>query len=112
MNKKLELELVNLRIKDIKEQIQMFEAKLVDLENRRIELEKEIYEEEEQENESIDNPEINSEWASEDFNYDGNMPGFSKEKMQTDQEETNQSQLNLSGGYNEIEDIFESNLKL
>ena len=83
MNKKLELELVNLHIQDIKDQIQLLETKLVDLQNRRIELEKEIFEEENQTNKSIDNLRVDSE------------------------EETNRNQINY-GGNNEIGEPLET----
>ena len=105
MNKKLELELVNLRIKDIKDQIQLLETKLVQLQNQRIELENEIFDEENQANKSIDNQEVNSEWTSEDPIYV--MPGITKEEMQMEQEETNQNQRNL-GGNNEMEEYLET----
>ena len=105
MNKKLELELVNLHIQDIKDQIQLLEAKLVDLQNQRIELENEIFDEENQANKSIDNTEVNSEWTSEDPTYV--MPGITKEEMQMEQEETNQNQVNL-GGNNEMEEHLET----
>ena len=41
----------------------------IDLQNRRIQLENEIFEEENQANKSIDNPVVNSEWTSEDPTY-------------------------------------------
>ena len=74
MNKKLELELVNLHIQDIKDQIQLLETKLVELQNRRIELEKEIFEEENQTNKSIDNLQVDSEEETNrnQINYGGN----------------------------------------
>ena len=108
MNKKLELELVNLRIKDIKDQIQLLETKLVQLQNQRIELENEIFDEENQANKSINKPVVNSEWTSEDPTYI--LPGITKEEMQMEQEETNQNQLNY-GGNNEMEEPLRNSSK-
>ena len=118
MNKRQELELVNHQINEIREHIQIFQVKLVDLENRKQQLENEIYitvsDEAEvlENNDSNDHPEVKSEWALEDpvfvmYADPKREPSETEEDMQVVRIETTRNHLDL-GGSSEIEEPFET----